>query len=292
MKVILIVSILTSAVFGQANPGIDMEKLAKTLRLEGTELRIEDVTQREAQARKLPLESAWIVSAPEHELFFPLVIYTAPKGVLHTAKHEALRKAIREKPLKEGDFGYGLGFFDAPKIGECFVFMEEILISSNNPPRVRAGMPLPAWRPTSETVLSIIGTPESANLDFQIAVISPNEDELGDFPGFKNMLYGPDFLIPKELAADMVELVRDSSILIAAKDRPDKRLDNDTREEIAIAEDLTPLSSADTKKKGKADVVSADTGLPLWAWLLGVGTLFVTLFLVQKGIRRSRNGNR
>jgi hypothetical protein len=292
MKIILFACIITSTVCGQANLGIDMAKLAETLRLAGTELRIEDVTKREADARKLPLRSAWIVSAPGHELFFPLVVYTAPKGVLHSAKHEALRKAIREKPPKEEDFGYGLGFFEVPKIGECFVFMEEILISSNNPPRVKGGMPLPAWRPTSKTILSIIGTLESENLDFQIAVLLLNEDEIKDFPAFKSMLYGPDFALPKELASGMVEVIRDSNILIAAESRPNKRPDNDPRGKGGKAEVRTPASQGNTKKREKPDMNSANPGPPLWAWLLGVGVLLVALILLLMGMRRRRSGIR
>ena len=287
MKFILIAFIITSTVFGQANPDIDMHKLAETLRLEGTELRIEDVTKREADARKLPLRSAWIVSAPGHELFFPLVIYTAPKGVLHSEKHQALRNAIRKMPPKEGDFGYGLGFFEVSEIGECFVFMEEILISSNNPARVEDGIPLPAWRPTRKSILSTIGTMESENLDFQIAILLHDEDELGDFPAFKSMLYGPDFTLPKELASGMVEVIRDSNMLIAAEARPDKRPETDTQEKSGKAEAGTPASSGNTKEREKPDVSSANTGLPLWALLLGVGVLLVALILVLMGMRRS-----
>ena len=223
MKVIRIACILTSSAFSQDNLGIDMAKMAEMLRLEGAELRVEDVTKREADARKLPLRSAWIVSAPGHELFFPLMVYTAPKGILHSEKHEALRKAIRAKPPKEGDFGYNLGFFEVSGIGECFVFMEEILISSNNPPRVEKGIPLPAWRPTRKSILSIIGTLESENLDFQIAVLLLDEDEIEGFPKFKSMLYGPDFALPKELASGVVKVIRDSNILVAAEARPEKK---------------------------------------------------------------------
>lgn len=291
MKVILIACILTSSAFGQANPGIAMAKLAETLRLEGTELRVEDVTKRESVARKLPLRSAWIVSAPGHELFFPLVVYTAPKGILHNEKHEALRKAIRAKPPKEGDFGYNLGFFEVSGIGECFVFMEEILISSNNPPRVEKGIPLPAWRPTRKSILSIIGTLESKNLDFQIAVLLLNEDEIEGFPKFKSMLYGPDFALPKELASGMVEVIRDSNILDAAEVRPDKSPEDGTLGKGGKAEAGTSASSGNTEEREKPDVNSANTGLPLWAWLLGVGVLLVALILVLMGMRRRRSGN-
>lgn len=292
MKVIRIACILTSSAFSQENLGIDMAKMAEMLRLEGAELRVEDVTKREADARKLPLRSAWIVSAPGHELFFPLMVYTAPKGILHSEKHEALRKAIRAKPPKEGDFGYNLGFFEVSGIGECFVFMEEILISSNNPPRVEKGIPLPGWRPTRKSILSIIGTLESENLDFQIAVLLLDEDEIEGFPKFKSMLYGPDFALPKELASGVVKVIRDSNILVAAEARPDKSLKDGTLGKGGKAEAGTLTSSGNTEEREKSDVNSANTGLPLWAGLLGVGMSLVALILVLMGLRRMRSGNR
>ena len=292
MKVILIACILTASVFSKDNLGIDMAKMAEMLRLEGAELRVEGVTKREADARRLPLRSAWIVSAPSHELFFPLMIYTAPKGILHSEKHEALRKAIRAKPPKEGDFGYNLGFFEVSGIGECFVFMEEILISSNNPPRVEKGIPLPAWRPTRKSILSIIGTLESENLDFQIAVLLLDEDEIEGFPKFKSMLYGPDFALPKELASGVVKVIRDSNILVAAEARPEKSLEDGTLGKGGKAEAGTPASSGNKEEREKSDVNSANTGLPLWAWFLSVGMSLVALILVLMGLRRMRNGNR
>lgn len=197
-----------------------MIKLSKALRLGGTELNIENVTEREAKARNLPLTSAWIVSLPKHESVFPLIIFTAPQGVLNKSEYDELRKTLKEKPLKKGQFGYGIGSFEVSKIGECLVVPEQVIIASQDPPR---------FYPTNESGLSIIGTVNILKIDFQIMILSPKEDLIVDLPEYKSMLYGPDHPVAKDLAFELIEAISNSNIL-PVKVTDSKKYDRDENE--------------------------------------------------------------
>lgn len=280
MKHIVIALILVTQSPGQNTSGIDMAKLADVLRLSGTELKIENVTEREAEARKLPLKSAWIVSAPGHDLFFPLLIYTSTKGVLNGQKYEDLRETLREKPLKEGDYGYGLGFFDVPGSGECLVFTEQFRISSNRPAGVEGV--LAPWKPVNEVGLTINGSAEAANLDFQIALLFLDKDKIGDFPEYKSMLYGPEFPDPKELATALVGVVQESRLLDAEDVRPEKRRPPGVGRDGVIRSypgGKDPMGETNGNDIG----VGSDTHvLAFWPWLLGVIVLLVILALFRR----------
>ncbi len=285
MKHIIIALILASQSPGQNTAGLDMAKLADVLRLSETELKIENVTERETEARKLPLKSAWIVSAPGHDMFFPLLIYTSAKGVLNGQKYEVLRETLREKPFKEGDFGYGLGFFDVPGIGECLVFTEQFTISSNRLPSGE-GVIVP-WRPINESGLTINGSSEAANLDFQIALLFLDEDKIGDFPEYKSMLYGPDFPDVQKLASALVGVVQASRLLEAADVRPEKRplgggKDGMTRSHPGGGDSLGETNGIGSDiGVGSAAQVSA-----IWPWLLGVITVLVIVLLLRRLLQR------
>lgn len=280
MKQAVIAIILAAQSPGQSTAVLDMGKLAETLRLTGTELTIENVTEREAAARNLPLKSAWIVSSPEHDLFFPLVIYTSAGGVLNDAKYDELRKKLREKPLKEGDFGYGLGSFDVPGVRDCFVFLEQFRISSIRPAGVEGV--LAPWKPTNVPGLSVTGTVVDENLDFQIALILTDEDEIGNFPEYKGMLYGPDYPDVKNLASALVEVVRDSELLTVVQARPEKRPQRDggTNSAEDAIDAVATNDASGTEVMPETNAVA--TALAVWPWLLGVFALLAVLVLVRK----------
>ncbi len=285
MKHIIIAFLLASHAYGQNTAGLDMAKLADVLRLTGTELKIENVTEREAEARKLPLKSAWIVSAPGHDLFFPLLIYTSAKGVLNGQKYEDLRETLRQKPFKEGDFGYGLGFFDVPVIGECLVFTEQFTISSNRPPSGE-GVLVP-WRAINKSGLTINGSVEAANLDFQIALLFLDEDKIGDFPEYKSMLYGPDFPDVQKLASALVGVVQSSQLLEAADVRPERRRPPGAKDGVTRSHPGGGNSLGKTNGSGSdIGVGSAAHFSAIWPWLLGVIVLLIIVLLLRRVLQR------
>lgn len=285
MRIFLIYCILLTTLLGQNVSQLDMVKLAEVLRLGATELRIENVTERETLARKFPLRSAWIVSAPGHDLFFPLVIYTSRKGVINSSKYDALKAGISENPPKEGDFGYGLGFFYVDGIGECLVLMEEFAISSNRPEGVEEV--LAPWRPIRENGLYIIGTIEEEGIDFGIFLPFLDEEKIGDFPDFKSMLYGPDFPNVKELSNALVTVVRDSKILERNEVREDKRGRSKLAGDDVPGGRTNPIVegeflSLDDNASLRPDTIEGNG----WIWMSIFAALLVTLVVLW--IRRNR----
>lgn len=279
MKIILFFLATAITALSADEVGINIDLLAAVLRLEGTELKIENVTERESVARDLPLRSAWIVSAPGHDLFFPLVIYTSRKGVINSSKFNALKMEIRNNPPKEGDFGYGMGFFDVNGIGECLVMMEEFGISSNRPPdskEVRR-----PWWPIRESGMSIIGTLEKEEMDFGIFLPFLDEDKIGGFPEFKSMLYGPDFPNVKDLSNALVTIVRDSKIL----ERDEAREDKQRRSK--LADDNVPEGKTNALVEGKFQPLEDNASIrpdtakgKQWLWMAIIVVFFLAVGLL------------
>lgn len=259
MKYVIALIFLLSLGHSQDLQNSQTYKLAKALRLGDAELKIENVTERESAARGIPLKSAWIVSVPDHPLFFPLIIYTSEKGMLNGSSRDEWRKLLREPRKSQDKFSEQFGVFNYSGVGDCLVILDQVRVSSNNPEGVD-GVIHP-WRPNGVAGVSIIGTLEQQKLDFQITLLFANEDAITDFPEYKRMLYGPDFPVMKDLAFELIEAVSDSKIIPAKVTKAQK----------------TEQLNGEVKSGGETKVLNHYK----WIWIMLIAGLVVAIFFIR-----------
>lgn len=167
---------------------IDLSHVGELLGLKDVLLTSEDVTARETEARDTPFTSVRIISAPSDNRFFPLIIYTAPLGQINTEEYEGLKSELLNAETKSrSEYAKTMGFIFQGK-DEAFSIMEEVRIASNNP--LRPGNPRP-WQPSHVMGISIVGSLESENMDFQIFVIGPSEETAEKYPEYKKFFESP-----------------------------------------------------------------------------------------------------
>lgn len=244
-----------------------MDRLAAVLGLEGTELKIEDITERASEARKLPLRSVWIVSAKESDFFHPLVIFTSRKGIINSAQYDVYKQETRANTPKNGGFAYDTRVLDIAGIGECLVYVQRYPVPLRRAETVE-GILAPGRR-IPERGLSIVGTLQDQGTDFRIFLPFPDEDRIGSFPELKSMLYGSDYLDVSVLSISLVTVVRDSKIF----ERRDLR--EDKRRSFKSVGDVIPESGSDLLGDIVGQSVGEDSSRELdttdwkfWFWIV------------------------
>lgn len=278
MKLFFIFAIsLISSTNGQNEPRLDLREVANLLRISDTDLSIQNVTEREIGAGNMPIKEAWMITSSADPSFMPVVIYTSRKGILNSDKYVGLKKFLNEAQPKGKDAGYGLGSFDVPGIDESFVFFDEKQISPNNTSGVKGANE--SLKPINETGISIIGTVNNEDLDFQIFIQFQDKEKLDSFPEYKSMLHGPDFPDYMKLGAALVTVVRDSEILKREKPREDKR---QWKGKEASDGDKPFADSGDRTTSTGTGAWLRDVGKTGWLWVVGLVLLTVAAMIVWR----------
>lgn len=177
--------ILAFSPFGHAAPP-ESSDIIKALRLADNRAEFRDVTELESSVRGIRFYSVKLLSiADKDPTFFPLIIYTAPKGQINSAKYDALKAEFRSTPPENrSGFGETMGFI-IDGTDEVFVFFDSVKIASHRPAIPGVVAPL---EPRTETGVSIVGTLESTGMDFQIFLIGPSNKQADLYPDYKRYL--------------------------------------------------------------------------------------------------------
>lgn len=259
---------------------LNFSRIANILKINDLNFKIDDVTERESDVRGIPLYTARIAVATDVDLFFPLIVYTAPIGTLNTPSYDELKIEFKNPNFaSRADYLGTMGFIFEGE-DEAFVCMEEVRIASIYPPRPSEPRP---WQASHKMGFSIVGTLASQKMDFQIFVISPSSALAESLPEYKKIFVAPpDF---KKFGGELYAAVQEAGLL-ESKAAPDER---PPKSRGVSGDDTAGMPSGKTGTH--TAVIGNDKQAPIstgnfWLWILLATAIALPLLVLA--LRRAK----
>jgi len=286
MKKIVIFSLFVFS-YVCAEVEINIDKLTEIIRFPGLPLETIDYTKRESQVRNIDFIKVLYLKVADRRFVYPAAIYIATQGSIEKAKYDKMRDRIRTADAEQAAMMSKTGFVYLPDLDNAVACFDEIQMSVLMPSPSVVGE---IWNTPYVGGLSITATSQELGLDYQIFLTGQADDDPEIVAGYRKKLGDP---TPDEFRAivkDLVQLVRESPLVIAQATRagkqPTKGIVTATEDPGGGRESKSPAQRISAAEKKEIKIGYPTSHLALWSWVLG---LIVIAVIIWAFVRSKQN---